>query len=458
AVVIAREDVAGDKRLVAYVVRNGSETQQESSSSSSQELKSSELKVYLRERLPEYMIPSAIVELEQMPLTPNGKVDRKALPAPDYMVSESVAGYVAPRTVVEEMLAGLWSQVLRVERVGVHENFFELGGHSLLATQLISRVRQSLEVELPLRELFEYPTVASLAERVEAGKSGEQQLPSKKSPLVRIQTAGSKPPFFFVHPPGGSVLCYADLARNLGADRPFYGIQAQGLNGDKDAQTQVERMAARYIEAIRGVQPEGPYNLGGWSMGGVVAFEIAQQLRGQGSEVSLLALLDSWAPHNGNGEKNAQSQLASFASNLGLMPEHITMSLEELLGLEPEQQLACVMEMAKAASLVSPEMTLEDFRSLYENYKVNVKAVQEYSPQPYTGRVALFSASERRTKAAKKRAQDKTQGWGGLAPEGLEIHPVSGHHFNILREPHVRDLARKMNDYVNEFEARNNQA
>lgn len=284
AVVTLREDSPDNKRLVACVVPTHKQT-----------VNPDDLRSFLRARLPNHLIPSAFVLLDTLPLTPNGKVDRTALPTPNKVNSELEKIFVAPRTTTEQTLAKIWADVLNLERVGIYENFFDLGGDSFLAMRLVERVQQQFEQELPLFNLFLAPTVEQLAKTL----SPSANAPSW-SPLVPLQPFGSKPPFFCVHPILGVVLPYYELSRHLGPDQPFYGLQPFGLDGKQSPFTRIEEMASHYIEAVRFIQPRGPYYIGGWSFGGLVAFEMAQQLLSSGHQVALLAMLDTLAPVSSN--------------------------------------------------------------------------------------------------------------------------------------------------------------
>ncbi|MBC8446872.1 MAG: amino acid adenylation domain-containing protein, partial [Chloroflexi bacterium] len=293
AVVVAREDTPGDRRLVAYVV-----PAQEPAPTAS------ELRRFLLDKLPDYMSPTAFLLLDELPLTRSGKVDRQALPVPDDKRPQMESAYVAPRTPTEEKIAAIWTEVLKVDRVGVYDSFFDLGGHSLLAIQVLTRLHKTFPVEVPLGRLFETLTVAGLAEVIESLQRGDEspqaagdetarELPSV---LVPIQPRGRKPPLFCIHPPSGVVFPYYSLARHLDADQPLYGVQDASLDGQTEPYTRVEDMAAHYVDAVRTVQPEGPYFLAGWSLGGVLAFEMAQQLHRQGQRVALLGMIDTGAP------------------------------------------------------------------------------------------------------------------------------------------------------------------
>ncbi|MCY8785080.1 non-ribosomal peptide synthetase DhbF [Bacillus spizizenii] len=276
AAVIVREDQPGDKRLAAYVIPSLEDT-----------IDTAELRKYAAERLPDYMVPSAFVTMKELPLTPNGKLDRKALPAPDFAVTGR-----GPRTPQEEILCDLFMEVLHLPRVGIDDRFFDLGGHSLLAVQLMSRIREALGVELSIGNLFEAPTVAGLAERLEMGSSQ-----SALDVLLPLRTSGDKLPLFCVHPAGGLSWCYAGLMTNIGTDYPIYGLQARGIGQREELPKTLDDMAADYIEQIRTVQPKGPYHLLGWSLGGNVVQAMATQLQNQGEEVSLLVMLDAYPNH-----------------------------------------------------------------------------------------------------------------------------------------------------------------
>ncbi|AXV62754.1 non-ribosomal peptide synthetase [Bacillus subtilis] len=275
AAVIVREDQPGDKRLAAYVIP------------SEETFDTAELRKYAAERLPDYMVPAAFVTMKELPLTPNGKLDRKALPAPDFAVTGR-----GPRTPQEEILCDLFMEVLHLPRVGIDDRFFDLGGHSLLAVQLMSRIREALGVELSIGNLFEAPTVAGLAERLEMGSSQ-----SALDVLLPLRTSGDKPPLFCVHPAGGLSWCYAGLMTNIGTDYPIYGLQARGIGQREELPKTLDDMAADYIKQIRTVQPKGPYHLLGWSLGGNVVQAMATQLQNQGEEVSLLVMLDAYPNH-----------------------------------------------------------------------------------------------------------------------------------------------------------------
>ncbi len=277
-----------------------------------------------------------------------------------------------------------------------------------------------------------------------AGSLGYERITA--SSLVPMQRGNSnKQPMFFVHPAGGNVFCYVDLVRHLGADQPFYGLQARGLDGDQVSFTQVEAMASHYVELIRTVQPEGHYLLGGWSMGGVVAFEMARQLKAQGQTASLLALIDSHAP--GNTQEPAvddHALLASFALDLGLPLHHLTFDLTNLEQASADERLACVLQQAKQAGVVPPDVELAQVRRLFDVFKCNVQAMRCYTPLAYAGPVILFKAQE----PLSEKPLDEDLGWGALAAGDLTMLEVPGNHYTIMRTPNVEILARQLKHHL----------
>jgi amino acid adenylation domain-containing protein len=424
-VVVAREDAAGDKSLVAYFAPAGLPGPSPS-----------ELRRFLKQKLPDYMIPTTFLELEALPLTPNGKVDRKALPVPDQSRLELQEVFVAPRNVLELELARIWEDILGTRPIGVRDNFFNLGGHSLSAVRLMSRIQKWSGQQLPLSILFQGATVERLATIL---RQQTTSLPS--SPLVAIQPAGSKHPFFCVHPGGGGVMCYFGLARKVDLDRPFYGFQAPGLSGEQEPYTRIEEMASAYIERLRTVQAAGPYLLGGWSMGGVVAFEMAQQLQVAGEAVGLLALMDTRVPRlNGETAINDTSLLFSFAQDIGLSADDFNLSPDDFQQLRGDEQLNYVLKQARISNKLSMDIELGEIHRLFDVFKTNVRAMLNYQPQSYPGQIALFKASEQLT----GNGMSEDFGWGNVASGGIEVYMVPGSHFTMLGEPHDQVLAERL--------------
>ncbi len=454
-VVLAREGMGGGKQLVAYVVPSQEQRttqrvpdQEQTSEESYSQFSilnsqfSQELRAFLEERLPDYMIPEAFLFLEALPLTPHGKLNRHALPAPG-RIQQQAGVFVAPRSPVEATLADIWQKVLRVERVGIHDNFFSLGGHSLLVIQVVSRVREHLRIELPLRAVFEAPTVAQLALALAKHETPEGAARSQ-APLVAIKPAGTRPPFFAVHPAGGEVLCYFELAQHLDAEQPLYGLQAAGLYSNQTPDTSVEQIAARYVAAVRQQQPSGPYFLGGWSLGGVIAFEIARQLRQQGETVALLALLDTRLPQAGAAEPDQFELMLSFALEFGLEPQALTELGDKLETQPADQWLAATLEYLRQAGIVTYDIDPGTMQRRFQVFAANLRALHSYTPQAYDGRVTLISAQDRLGGAA----TDSDPGWDTLALGGVTIAEAPGSHYTMIRRPYAPALAALLQEQL----------
>src|SRR6185369_4049726 len=267
-----------------------------------------EWRAWLSRTLPDYMLPAAFVTLEAFPLTTSGKIDRAALPAPDASRPDQDQAYVAPRDQLEQLLIDMWQPVLGLNELGVNDNFFDVGGDSIKGAILINRLQQLLGEYVYVVAIFDAPTVAQLATYLRqhyptavnrlCGLEVDESVSVTRewTPLVQLQRGDGNQPLFFVHPVGGNVFCYAELARELGDEQPFYALQSFGLADGDEPLTAVSEMATRYLDALRQVQPEGPYKLGGWSFGGLVAYEMAQQLQRAGQEVGSLVMIDTHTP------------------------------------------------------------------------------------------------------------------------------------------------------------------
>jgi enterobactin synthetase component F len=303
AIVTARDDLGDGKRLVAYLVPAEGAVPDPVA-----------LRCELADFLPEYMIPSAFVPLDALPLTANGKLDRRALPAPERALA---AGYVVPRTPTEERLASLWAAELGLERVGIHDNFFDLGGDSLMAARLILAIETAFAVEVSLATLFNASTVAELAAQLHGDGSSDPL-----GVLLPLRAQGDGAPIFCIHPVIGLGWAYAGLLRHIDAAHPVYALQARGLNGQEALPLSLEAMAEDYLEQIRLVQPRGPYHLVGWSLGGLIGFEIARQLRLAGETIGLLALLDAYPflPIEPGGEPAEADLVRAALGFLGYQP------------------------------------------------------------------------------------------------------------------------------------------
>jgi len=434
-VVMPRDDASGGKQLVAYVVpapgaAPGAEM----------------LRGYVQERLPDYMRPSLFLVLDRLPLTPNGKLDKNALLALDRTAARSRRDFVAPKDKLQEQLIGIWESLLDVRPIGIQDDFFELGGHSLVAVQLIARIEQDLGKRLPTASLFAGATIERLSELL--GDGAAPVSAAHSSLLAPIQPGGTLPPLFCVHAAGGTVFCYADLARHLGPDQPLYGIQAP-TDSDGAVPT-IETTAAEYVRVVRSFQPTGPYFLGGWSMGGVIAFEMARQLTQQDQKVALLFIVDAQAPSGEAAEYKWVVLLGSFAADLGLPFDELMAAWNDIFSRPPMEQLRRIWTEAKKAKLVRAEMTLAEFRKLFDRFKANAQMAKTYTGGQYPGRLTFFRAEEPEKYVGKARPENytidvvPTRGWEKWASGGVELFTTSGQHYTVMREPHVASLAQQL--------------
>ena len=405
------------------------------------------LRGYLAKKLPDYMIPSAFVQLEAMPLTPNGKIDRRALPAPDASTLASETSFVAPRNSIELQLAQIWSEVLGVSPIGVQDNFFDLGGHSLLAVRLMAQISQQFGQHLPLATLFRANTIEKLTILL-----GEEITSQFWSPLVAIQPKGSKAPFFCMPGSGGNVVYYHQLARHLDEDRPFYALQPPSLDGVSAPFYRVEEIATYYVEAIQTIQPNGPYFLGGHSFGADVAFEMAQQLQKQGEKVALLALLDHPARLPGNTPKQLDWDDAQWLTVIAgilemLSGKKLGISAETLQPLAPAAQLDYLKQRMEAVNLLPSGSRIERVRGIVQTIKADELAFVGYVPsRGYEGPITLFRTRSYNDELGffGEFSKDSTWGWNQLSSLPVHVHVVPGNHTTILSHPHVQVLAEKL--------------
>lgn len=437
AVVVARVDPNNDPILVAYLIVN-----------EQHQPDFSHLRNLLKNKLPEFMIPAAFVVTESFPLTATNKIDRKALPTPELKEIYSSATFVSPKTPEEKKLATIWKTVLGLQKVGIDDNFFELGGHSLLAVRLIAEIEQDFGKYLSLATLFQKATI-----KHQAMLLCQQTDFQSCSPLVAIQPQGTKPPVFFIPGVGGSAIYFLELARRLGNDQPFYGLQARGLDGDLEPLTTVEEIASEYIKAIQTVEFQGPYRLGGHSFGAVVAFEMAQQLQRQGQPVALLALLDLRAPVAGyNSQKldwDELQWLIETATHLEkLLGNKLKVSEKVLQSLAPKARLNYLKQELERVNLLPPDSKIERLRSIVQTIKANELALLNYKPQnSYQGSVTLLRTEEsehNQLGRPKDSPNEQTWGWQHWSTETVNVHFVPGDHYTMLNEPYVEILANKL--------------
>lgn len=453
AAVVVREDAPGNKTLVAYI------------SSEDGTALEDRLRAFLSEVLPDHMLPAFFVFVESLPKTTSGKIDRRALCNIKEFEPVRSSEKVSPRNEAEQKLTDIWESLLGLNMTSVKDDFFELGGNSLLAVKLFYEIEQVFGKKLPLATLFRASSIEKLADIIHKG-----DFAARESSIVPIQPNGKKPPFFCVHAAGGNVLFYRDLANRLGNDQPFYGIQARRIGGAQVAHSNVEEMAAFYINEMRTIQPKGPYYLGGASFGGLVAFEMAHQLKAQGEDVAFTALFDTYAPGYPKYLPGSSLLRSRVLSMIGILEQHY----DNLRILKPgarwkyvvhrlgkvkhtlwrakrkykdiariEGTLTAVRKgrdqvfgRSRIEPYAAPGMIPGEYRKTEGNIR---RALTSYDPRFYAGHVTLFRAS----KQEKGISPDPTLGWGPLIRE-LEVREIKGHHGSIVAEPHVQFLAESL--------------
>jgi len=443
-IVAVRGEKSDDKYLAAFIVPVKNEN-----------LASRELRAFLKQRLPDYMVPAIFVFLDKLPLTPNGKIDRLSLPDPRHLeVSKDKPFYFSPRNDIERKMALIWHELLHVDPVSIHDDFFELGGHSFLAVRLFSRIEQDLGVRLPLTTLFHSTTVAQISALIKA----QGQLGKDWSPIVPVQTKGDKHPFFGVHGHEGGVLFWRDLVEYLPDDQPFYAVQAQGVDGFLPALTDMEDMARLYIDEVRKIQPHGPYYLGGYSMGGVIAYEMGQQLFRDGERVNLLVMLDTRNPkevrvphaEEANQEKALTGDDVSNSAGLKRLNNKINKLSSRLAGLTMKERVAYIfhdllyrLERIFAYTRVGISRLLNQRLSdalllSYLKY-AHSQALRGYVPSVYPGKITLFRASQ----SMDANPDNLISSWKSLANGNFEVFYFNATH-NIISAEYAKEVAQQL--------------
>jgi amino acid adenylation domain-containing protein len=437
AVVRVMKQQEGSDKLIAYVVAPDRAGQ------------TALWRRFLLERLPEYMVPSAFVSIERLPLTTNGKVDYAALPVPEPTRRDTEHAHVEPRDRVEQQLAGIWEEVLETAPIGVHSDFFNLGGDSLLAVSLVLQIERKFGKSLPVSTLFGNPTIEKLAHWLRDSAAAAW------SSLVPLSATGTRTPFFCVAGGAGNALCFNQLARKLPPDRPFYGIQAVGLDGLRAPLGRVEEMAAEYIKEIRAVQARGPYLLGGHCFGAWIAFEMARQLQQQGEEIGLVVVIDAPAPLPRPVPPHDLADQAAWITRFGNILSEATgkdlgMDPATLRSLAPDAQLDYFRRRLEAGAILPPDTPIAQVRGALQVLIQNSKA--HYTPQAICAApLALFRASEFHpdydyagAEGPGAAAGGSALGWLPFSSTAVPVYRVSGNHITMLSEPHVCDLAQQI--------------
>lgn len=415
AAAVVRSDRPGVQQLVAYVVPDAGTARPAPGA----------LRRQLGETLPEWMIPAAVVVLDELPLTPHGKLDRKALPAPDFTTAASVSH---PRDTREEVLCALFADVLGLERVGIDDSFFDLGGNSLSATRLITRLRTTLGVNLPVRALFGASTVEQLAARL-AGTDRDREPIAGNGCLLPLRAQDSRPALFCVHPVEGISLGYAGLLAHLGADQPVYGFQAAGLDRPERLPAKLEQMARDYIEHMLAVQPEGPYHLLGWSFGGVVAHEMAVQLQQMGKEVALLAMMDSHPGDALTGGMSEEDALALLLTSAGADPAEARTH-----GVDRAEVLERVGQGQGHLTLLDTDQ----LSAVVDICRNNAQLMAEYTPSPYRGDVLFFTAGLEPVRPGPRAAEK----WQPYVTGRIDEYRISCRHLEMAKAEPIAQIGR----------------
>jgi enterobactin synthetase component F len=417
AAVLLREDQPGRKRLVGYVVAQPE-----------REVDTRTLREHAARLLPEYMVPAQVVGVDRIPLTPNGKLDRAALPAPEIRVTHEDD---ETTSLTEQILCELFAEALNLPRVGVHDNFFEIGGDSLLASALAARVRAVVGVELPVRAMFVRPTVAAVAERLHLGTGAEGL-----DVLLPLRAGGAKAPLFCVHPAVGLSWCYSALVGVLDTDRPVYGLQARGLAHSEPLPASVEAAAEDFLDQIRQVQPTGPYHLLGWSYGGLVAHAMATRIREQRDQVGTLAILDAYPWFLGMPEADMEPRQVFFQR------------LGRILGMNADEPLTerRALEIFRAGQAPPPwnmlhahlrDADAEGFERLMSASINTIPLSRKFRPRRFDGDMLLFTSS----------GSTRLYGPGRWAPHVggvIETHHLDCEHDAMLQPLPVAEIGRTL--------------
>lgn len=418
AAAVLPEGQGADRRLAAFIVPE-----------SAGQLSLDSLREHLRKNVPIHLMPGRMSLVNDLPRTDHGKLDHRALldsvrdrPRRARPEEERTLPS-APRNAGELLVARVWNELFDRE-VEIHDDFFEIGGDSLAAMDLLSRLHRESGVSLSIAAMMQRPTVAGLAEALSHRRTSDAW-----SPLVPIQDRGNRPPLYCIHPGGGNILCYLDLARALGQDQPLYGLQAPGVDDERTPMTSVEAMADAYLEAITAVQPRGSIRLCGWSFGGVVAYEMARRLAEEGDPPERLLLIDAGFLH-------------SFAILRALIPSETP--LFQFLGARRNGIFPEFRRHAEASKIVPPGASERQIRRIFEVFMANVEALYSYRPEPYSGgRISLLMAEDHLA----DRRRDPLDEWRRLSDD-LDVATIPGNHLTMMRPPHVDALARAIVDRV----------
>ena len=394
-----------------------------------------QLRRHASQRLPAWLVPRVWRTFAELPRNAQGEIDRAQLPELTSVRSQSLAPYVAPRDELESRLCAIWSELLGVEPVGVTDSFLDLGGYSSQAVSLLARLEDEFDRRLPLGLLFDQPTVEHLAALLRRNENTPQE-----ASLVPLRPGKAHPPLFCIHPAGGTVFCYLQLAQLIDPAVPVYGLQALGLDGQVAPHNSIEAMAAHYIDAIKSVAPTGPYRLCGWSTGGIIAFETARQLRALGDEVQWVAMFDAGLPR-----ADATFDQQDLDAQLRLLfPGESPEQWAKLRQRSPEEQLAEFRRRAEAAQLVLSTAAPSQAKHIYDVFQANMQAVIAYRPRSCEVPLLVLRAARHSTAMQ----ADPTLGWQPWTTASIQVFDLDAEHLEMLQEPAVRQVAQLLAPYL----------
>jgi amino acid adenylation domain-containing protein/non-ribosomal peptide synthase protein (TIGR01720 family) len=443
SIVSAKEFTKGEKQLVAYLVLDNNNHIKKLINKREEEEFFEKVKVSLADIFPSYMIPKYFVRISCLPLSANGKVDINALPNPLQSVNLN-SEMIKPRNEIEQKILEIWKDVLALDtdNISITDNFFDLGGHSISAVRLLSKINNIFKKEFPVSILIQIGTVEELAKLV----IHEAEL-EEMSSLIPMQRNGDKTPFFCVHPVGGHVMCYQELAKRLGKDRPFFGLQSNGLDGKSSLLETVEEMAKNYIIHIKNEQKQGPYYIGGWSFGGLIAFEIAIQLIANGETIGKIILIDTWIPKY---EFFLLDRNGLFKLYVNDLQKQIGFKSLKIKDTTIAKKLDVLFNELIKQSVLPINLDRAQFKNFYKVYEKNMKALLSYQPKHIKQKIELIKASELLKEFEKYKDNiDNTYGWDSYAK--VNTHTCKGNHYSMFREQNIEELTNMINKCLNSY-------
>ena len=433
SVILSKIDNA-EPRLVAYLQTNDSSD------------KNPNVREELSKIVPSFMIPNIFMWVDDFPLTTNGKIDKKNLPVPEYVRQDSEANLRKPRTEIEKEIAKVWSEVLQIEEIGINDTFFEMGGTSIMAVKVVAEIEKSTSKRFPLSVLFEYSTVEKFVKLFDEGSEIYSDC------IVPLKSTGSKVPLFMVHGGGLDVLYFANMSKHLDEEQPFYGIQGVGSKGFDEWYESIEDMAANYIQAILKINPNGPYALAGYCVGGIVAFEMTRQLQEQGKEVSVTVLLDSYADSSYYYKTLKQKKLIRYFHNtrrrLSYLKEMLTSWKAFKMRFNAKKEYILKRHFEENNIKMS-ELDLLALERFTQATAMMYGILEKYHLKPQSLKVDLFNS---RDHIAHKLAP-KHLGWKKAAQKGVTVHDLPVSDFDMRIAPHDKILARMLQDILDEKHA-----